>query len=99
MEAGLVLASVNGILKKDCKGMNSLFPVVPAMFLFHPFTVESFAGLPGTIWVIVVPILLFLSVKPVSYTHLMIHSSVVRAVPRTAKPARKAEAQTEPEAM
>ena len=63
MEAGLVLASVNGILKKDCKGMNSLFPVVPAMFLFHPFTVESFAGLPGTIWVIVVPILLFLSVK------------------------------------
>ena len=29
----------------------------------------------------------------------MIHSSVVRTVPRTAKPARKAEAQTEPEAM
>ena len=63
MEAGLVLVSVNGILKKDCKGMNSLFPVVPAMFLFHPFTVESFAGLPGTVWVIAVPILLFLSVK------------------------------------
>ncbi len=63
MEAGLVLASVNGILKKDCKGMNSLFPVVPAMFLFHPFTVESFAGIPGTIWVIAVPLLLFLSVK------------------------------------
>ena len=33
------------------------------MVLFHPFTVDSFAGLPGTLWVIFVPVFLFLSVK------------------------------------
>ena len=42
LAAGLVLAFTNGILKKDCKGMNSLFPAIPAFILFHPFTVESF---------------------------------------------------------
>ena len=63
MTAGLVTAAVNRILKKGCKGLNSLFPALPAMVLFHPFTVDSFAGLPGTLWVIFVPVFLFLSVK------------------------------------
>lgn len=63
LAAGLVLAFTNGILKKDCKGMNSLFPAIPAFILFHPFTVESFGGLPGTLWIIIVPVILFLSVK------------------------------------
>lgn len=63
LSAGLTLAFTNGVLKKSCKGLNSLFPAIPAFVFFHPFTVESFAGLPGTLWVIAVPIILFLSVK------------------------------------
>lgn len=63
MTAGFVTAAVNGLLKKDCKKQNSLLPVIPAMVVFHPFTVESFAGIPGLLWVILVPVILFLSVK------------------------------------
>ena len=50
LTAGLVLAFTNGFLKKNCRGFNSLLVV-------------GFAEYLGIAWTIIVPILLFLSVK------------------------------------
>ena len=66
LTAGLVLAFTNGILKKCCRGQNSLLVVVPAAILIRPFTIASLTGLTeylGILWTILVPITLFLSVK------------------------------------
>lgn len=63
LTAGLVLALTNGLLKKSCKGLNSLFVFIPAAILVHPFTMNSFGELVGIFWVILVPVVLFLSVR------------------------------------
>lgn len=66
LTAALVLAFTNGILKKSCRGQNSLLVVVPAAILIRPFTIASLTGFAeylGILWTILVPIALFLSVK------------------------------------
>ena len=66
LTAGLVLAFTNGTLKRNCRGLNSLFVVIPAAILVRPFTIASLTGgweYVGIAWTIIVPILLFLSVK------------------------------------
>ena len=61
--AGLVLAFTNGVLKKECREQNSLFAVIPAVFVLHPFTTRIFGQTAGLIVTILVPAALFLSVK------------------------------------
>lgn len=66
LTAGLVLAFTNGVLKKNCRGFNSLLVVIPVAIFIRPFTISSFTGFAeylGIAWTIIVPILLFLSVK------------------------------------
>ncbi len=66
LTAGLVLAFTNGVLRKNCRELNSLFIVIPAAILVRPFTIASLTGAwkyVGIIWTIIVPLLLFLSVK------------------------------------
>lgn len=63
LTAGLTLAFTNSVLKKDCKGLNSLFVFIPAAILVRPFTLDSFGKVVGIAWTILVPIILFLSVK------------------------------------
>ena len=63
LAAGLVLAFTNGILKKECKTINSLFVFVPAVLLFRPFAMHILGETAGLIWTILVPIVMFLSVK------------------------------------
>ncbi len=63
LTAGLALAFTNGVLKKDCKGLNSLFVFIPAAILVRPFTLDSFGTVVGIAWTILVPVVLFLSVK------------------------------------
>ena len=66
LTAGLVLAFTNGFLKKNCRGFNSLLVVIPTAVFIRPFTISSFTGFAeylGIAWTIIVPILLFLSVK------------------------------------
>mgnify|MGYP003375651581 CR=1 FL=1 len=68
LTAGLVLAFTNGVLKKNCRGLNNLFVVIPAAILVRPFTIASLTGIweyVGIAWTIIVPILLFLSVKQI----------------------------------
>ena len=55
-----------GFLKKNCRGFNSLLVVIPTAVFIRPFTISSFTGFAeylGISWTIIVPILLFLSVK------------------------------------
>lgn len=63
LAAGLVLAFTNGILKKECKTLNSLFVFIPAVLLFRPFAMHTFGEIAGLIWTILVPVVMFLSVK------------------------------------
>lgn len=63
LTAGLVLAFTNGVLKKNCKGLNSLLVFIPAAILVRPFTMDSFGKVIGIAWTILVPVVLFLSVK------------------------------------
>lgn len=61
--AGLALAFTNGILKKRSSDTNSLFVVIPAVIFTRPFVMESFGAIFGLIWTILVPVVLFISVK------------------------------------
>lgn len=63
LAAGLVLAFTNGVLKNECREQNSLFVVIPAVFVLHPFTTRIFGAAAGLIVTILVPAALFLSVK------------------------------------
>ncbi len=63
LTAGLVLAFTNGVLKKNCKGLNSLLVFIPAAILVRPFSMDSFGEAIGIAWTILVPVVLFLSVK------------------------------------
>lgn len=66
LTAGLVLAFTNGVLKKNCCGFNSLLIVIPVAIFIRPFPISSFTGFAeylGITWTIIVPLLLFLSVK------------------------------------
>lgn len=63
LTAGLALAFTNGILQKNCKGLDSLFVFLPAALLIHPFTMNSFGRILGLLWSVLVPVALFLSVK------------------------------------
>lgn len=63
LTAGLVLAFTNGILKKKSTETHSLLVVLPIVMLARPFTAESFAGVAGIIWTMIVPVILFISVK------------------------------------
>lgn len=45
LTAGLVLAFTNGVLKKNCRGLNNLFVVIPAAILVRPFTIASLTGI------------------------------------------------------
>ncbi|MDO4262158.1 MAG: hypothetical protein Q4C82_08770 [Eubacteriales bacterium] len=63
LAAGLVLALVNGILKKDCRGLDGRYVVVPAAILSQPFVTDFLSGNIGVLWAIVVTIALFLSVR------------------------------------
>lgn len=61
--AGLVLAFTNGVLKKRCGNVQSLFLVIPLALFMRPFEVESFGEVGGFIWTAIVPVILFISVK------------------------------------
>lgn len=63
LAAGLTLAFTNGILKTDCKGLHSLFVFLPAAVFVRPFTLERFGGIVSIAWTILVPSVLFLSIK------------------------------------
>lgn len=63
LTAGLTLALTNVLLKKSCVGQNSLWVVIPAAVLVRPFTMDSFGKAIGIAWAILVPVVLFLSVK------------------------------------
>lgn len=63
LTAGLVLAFTNGILKKKSTKTNSLLVVLPIVILARPFTTELFGTIGGIIWTMVIPVLLFFSVK------------------------------------
>lgn len=63
LTAGLTLALTNGIFKKECRSKLSLFIFVPAVLLFRPFALRIFGEAAGLIWTILVPIVMFLSVK------------------------------------
>lgn len=63
LTAGLALALTNGALKKSCREMNSFFVFLPAAVLIRPFTMDSFGELIGIAWAILVPVILFWSVK------------------------------------
>ena len=61
--AGLILAFTNGVLRKECKGQNSLLAAIPAILLLRPFAMRSFGEIAGLIWTVLVPVVMFLSVK------------------------------------
>ncbi len=63
LTAGMALAFTNGVLKKSCVGLNSLLVVIPAAIFVRPFTMDSFGQVIGIVWTILVPVILFLSVK------------------------------------
>lgn len=63
LTAGLVLAFTNGILKRKDADTNSLLVVLPIILLARPFVMESFGGIAGYIWEIIVPLIMFVSVK------------------------------------
>lgn len=61
--AGLVLAFTNGVLKKRSGKTESLFVVIPLAIFMRPFEMVSLGVIPGIIWTIAVPIVLFISVR------------------------------------
>ncbi|MFR8548794.1 MAG: hypothetical protein ACLVEV_09265 [Lachnospiraceae bacterium] len=65
LTSGLVLAFTNGVLKKSCIKLNSLLVFIPAAIFVRPFTMDSFGKLVGIAWAILVPVVLFLSVKQI----------------------------------
>lgn len=63
LTAGLVLAFTNGILKKRNAHTNSLLLILPIVILARPFTMESVSGIAGMIWTMIVPVIMFISVR------------------------------------
>lgn len=63
LTAGLALAFTNGVLKKKCTAVNSLLLILPIVILARPFTMDSFGEIGGIIWTMVVPIIMFISVR------------------------------------
>lgn len=61
--AGLVLAITNAILKKRSTDTHSILVVLPIIVLARPFAVERLGVVAGIIWTIIVPLVMFLSVK------------------------------------
>lgn len=60
---GLALAFANGILKTAMPKGESLFIMVPAVIFAQPYVLESLPELAGLVVTIVVPLLLFWSVR------------------------------------
>ena len=63
LTAGLVLAFTNGILKKRNAYTNSLLLILPIVILARPFSMESVSGIAGIIWTMVIPVIMFISVR------------------------------------
>ena len=63
LTAGMALAFTNGIIRKKITNANSLLLVVPLAIFLRPFDMESFGEIAGLVWTILVPVVLFLSVK------------------------------------
>lgn len=63
LAAGLTLALTNGIFRKERRSRLSLFIFIPAVLLFRPFEMRTFGEAAGLVWTILVPIVMFLSVK------------------------------------
>ena len=63
LSAGLALAFTNGILKKRSRDTESLLLVIPAALFARPFEMVTFGETVGFIWTVIVPIILFISVK------------------------------------
>lgn len=61
--AGLALAFTNGVLKKKCGKVQSLFIFLPVVLLVRPFTMRTFGETAGLIWTFLVPVVMFCSVK------------------------------------
>lgn len=61
--AGLTLAFTNGVLRKSCRGLNSLFVFLPAALFIRLSAADSVGQIVGTLWAILLPTALFLSVK------------------------------------
>lgn len=63
LTAGMALAFTNGIIKKKITNTHSLLLVIPLAIFIRPFDMESFGEIVGLVWTILVPIILFISVK------------------------------------
>lgn len=63
LASGLALAFTNSLWKIDSPKLQALFIIVPAVILFRPFSMDSFGEIAETIWTILVPLVMFLSVK------------------------------------
>lgn len=63
LTAGLVLAFTNGILKRKTTVTNSILVVLPVVTLARPFSMSSFGEVGSIIWTMIVPVILFISVK------------------------------------
>ena len=63
LTAGMVLAFTNGILKKRSTQTHSLLVVLPIVILARPFTTDLFGTFGSIIWTMVIPVILFISVK------------------------------------
>ena len=63
LAAGLALAFTNGVLKKKSSSTESLLLAVPLVIFARPFEMVSFGELAGQIWTILVPVVLFISVR------------------------------------
>lgn len=60
---GLVLAIANAILKKRSTDTNSFLMLLPIIVLARPFEAGRLGVVAGIIWTIIVPVVMFLSVK------------------------------------
>lgn len=63
LTAGLVLAFSNGILKRKSADTHSLVLVALLAVFARPFEMESATGIVSVIWTILVPLIMFISVK------------------------------------
>lgn len=63
LTGGLALAFTNGILKRSAPRMESMVIMVPAVIFAQPYALESVPGLAGVLITILVPLVLFWSVR------------------------------------
>lgn len=65
LAAGLILAFVCAVVKKSCNNTISFFVVIPAVYYFQPYTMNTLGGIAGIVFTGTIALVLFLSVLKV----------------------------------